>query len=74
MIQEKLSPLMTMVESKEIIKEDLSEYVKLKYSAYLSYLLNISFYLALRANKTMVENHPVIERLVQYRRVRKVKL
>lgn len=34
-----------------------------------SYLVNVSFYLLLRANQTPVKNHPVIERLVQYREV-----
>ena len=35
-----------------------------------SYCLNITFYLALKAKRVPIDGHPVIERIVQYRKVR----
>nr|XP_039250276.1 something about silencing protein 10-like [Styela clava] len=68
-LQNEVSPLMKLVKNGTIPKGLGSDYISLKYRVYSAYLLNISFYLALKTNKTQVQNHPIVSRLVQYRTV-----
>ncbi|XP_036620393.1 something about silencing protein 10 [Trichosurus vulpecula] len=44
-----------------------SRYLRTKYSLYLAYCANVSFYLVLKARRAPVHGHPVIPRLVAYR-------
>lgn len=46
-----------------------SDYVTYKTNVTSGYCMNISFYLALKARGIPVENHPVIERILGYRKV-----
>lgn len=68
-LESEVSPLMKLVKKGRIPQGTGSDYVNLKYRVYTAYLLNISFYLALKTSNTEVKNHPIISRLVQYRTV-----
>lgn len=41
----------------------------LNYEYHFSYLVNINMYLVLKASKANVQNHPIIKRLFQYRKI-----
>ncbi|XP_020623667.1 something about silencing protein 10-like [Orbicella faveolata] len=69
---EKLHPLVKMARAGQVPKEG-ADYLELKHQLYLNYCVNIGFYLLLKARQTSVRDHPVIERLVQYKKVRKTK-
>ncbi|XP_028392447.1 something about silencing protein 10-like [Dendronephthya gigantea] len=62
-----LFPLVQMARSGKITNPQGVEYLEMKHQLIMNYLVNVSFYLLLRAHQTPVKNHPVIERLVQYR-------
>lgn len=66
-LRDELEPLMQMVTDGIIPKGKGSQYLQTKYSLYLNYCCNISFYLVLKAKRIPVHGHPVIERLVMYR-------
>ncbi|XP_075394818.1 something about silencing protein 10-like [Tenrec ecaudatus] len=62
-----LEPLLQMVEQGLIPFRKGSQYLRTKYNLYLNYCSNISFYLILKARRTPVHEHPVLERLATYR-------
>ncbi|XP_075400353.1 something about silencing protein 10 [Tenrec ecaudatus] len=62
-----LEPLLQMVEQGLIPSRKGSQYLRTKYNLYLNYCSNISFYLILKARRTPVHEHPVLERLATYR-------
>ncbi|KAM8968261.1 something about silencing protein 10 [Sarcophilus harrisii] len=66
-VKDELEPLLHMVEKGLIPPGKGSRYLKTKYSLYLNYCSNISFYLVLKARRVPIHGHPVIERLVTYR-------
>ncbi|RMX51548.1 hypothetical protein pdam_00010312 [Pocillopora damicornis] len=65
---EKVYPLVKMARAGQVPKEG-ADYLELKHQLYLNYCVNIGFYLLLKARQTSVRDHPVIERLVQYRKL-----
>lgn len=66
-MKDELEPLLQLVEQGIIPSGKGSRYLRTKYKLYLNYCSNISFYLILKARRTPVHGHPVIERLVTYR-------
>ncbi|NXS97923.1 SAS10 protein, partial [Jacana jacana] len=68
-LKDELHPLLQMVRNGTIPRGKGSRYLQTKYHLYLNYCANISFYLVLKAKRMPVHSHPVIERLVAYRRV-----
>ncbi|XP_046843463.1 something about silencing protein 10-like isoform X2 [Xenia sp. Carnegie-2017] len=66
-VTEKLYPLVKMARTEKIANPKGVEYLEMKYQLMLNYLVNICFYLLLKAHQIPVLNHPVIKRLVEYR-------
>ncbi|XP_022805922.1 something about silencing protein 10-like [Stylophora pistillata] len=67
-VTEKLHPLVKMARAGQVPKEG-ADYLELKHQLYLNYCVNIGFYLLLKARQTSVRDHPVIERLLQYKKL-----
>nr|CAB3267579.1 something about silencing protein 10 [Phallusia mammillata] len=61
-----LQPLLDLVKQNQISGKG-ADYVKARYRLALMYLMNISFYMALKSKRLSVHNHPIIRRLVEYR-------
>merc|ERR1719473_445924 len=43
------------------------KYSNIKYQLVMNYLMNLSFYLAMKSKNETVTNHPVLERIMQIR-------
>ncbi|KAK6188087.1 hypothetical protein SNE40_004347 [Patella caerulea] len=67
-VKDTLQPLFKLVQEGKIV-DKAAEYIKVKFHLSLSYCVNISFYLMLKAKHIATINHPVIKRLVQYRKL-----
>lgn len=65
--QEVLHPVLLKIKSGEIPEGAAATYVDVKFRLILSYCVNVSFYLMLKAKHQPVHDHPVINRIVQYR-------
>ncbi|XP_032239242.2 something about silencing protein 10 [Nematostella vectensis] len=61
-----LNPLLDLVKQGHIPDEG-AKYIELKHKLYLTYCINIAFYLRLKAQQASVKDHPVIARIVQLR-------
>ncbi|CAH1772813.1 unnamed protein product [Owenia fusiformis] len=66
-----LQPLVTLIKNGNIPPGNGADFIMTKYTLYMNYCVNISFYMMLQAKKIPVHNHPVIKRLVQYRNLLK---
>ncbi|XP_064598759.1 something about silencing protein 10-like [Liolophura sinensis] len=66
-VKDVLQPLRRLIQSGQLPTGKAADYVDSKFSLYLNYCVNISFYMMLKAKCTPVENHPVVKRLLQYR-------
>ncbi|XP_013416384.1 something about silencing protein 10 [Lingula anatina] len=66
-VKERIEPMFKLVRDGSIPPGGAADYIETKMRLYLSYCLNVQFYLILKARRTPVQNHPVIGRLVQYR-------
>ncbi|XP_028663525.2 something about silencing protein 10 [Erpetoichthys calabaricus] len=66
-LKDELEPLLEMVNNGKIPPGEGASYLQMKHQLYLNYCTNISFYLVLKARRTPVHNHPVIERLLAFR-------
>ncbi|CAL8338885.1 unnamed protein product [Lota lota] len=66
-LKDELQPLIEMIKDGRIPPGKGAEYLKTKQQLYLNYCTNISFYLVLKAKRIPAHNHPVIERLLNYR-------
>ncbi|XP_038614707.1 something about silencing protein 10 [Tachyglossus aculeatus] len=66
-LKEEVEPLLSLAETGVIPRGRGTRYLRTKYSLYLNYCSNVSFYLVLRARRAPVHAHPVVERLVAYR-------
>ncbi|CAB3997537.1 Hypothetical predicted protein [Paramuricea clavata] len=66
-VTDRLYPLVQMARAGKITNSQGVEYLEMKHQLVMNYLVNVCFYLLLKAHQTPVKNHPVIERLVQYR-------
>ncbi|ESO88152.1 hypothetical protein LOTGIDRAFT_126686, partial [Lottia gigantea] len=67
-VKETIQPLFKLVQEGKIVNK-AADYIKVKFHLNLSYCVNISFYLMLKAKHIPTMNHPVIKRLVQYRKL-----
>ncbi|EDO42004.1 predicted protein, partial [Nematostella vectensis] len=65
-----LNPLLDLVKQGHIPDEG-AKYIELKHKLYLTYCINIAFYLRLKAQQASVKDHPVIARIVQLRTLMK---
>lgn len=67
--KEKLYPIMELVKAKELPDCTAAEFVSTKFSVTLNYCTNIAFYLLLKAKRINIQTHPIVKRLVQYRKL-----
>jgi len=69
-LRDRVNPLFQLVKEGKIPSGDGggAEYVRLKLKTLVGYCLNLNFYLMLKAKKTSVVDHPVIKRLLQYKK------
>eukprot|EP00057_Strongylocentrotus_purpuratus_P001168 XP_001195447.2 PREDICTED: something about silencing protein 10 isoform X1 [Strongylocentrotus purpuratus] len=65
---DRLQPLVTLIKRGGVIKEgsEGAQYIHTKYQLYLSYCMNISFYMILKAKHVPVAHHPVIGRILAF--------
>lgn len=68
-LQNKLQPAMGLVQKKQISSPQLAQYIRTKYHLVNNYVMNMGFYLLLRARRLPVAAHPVVKRLLQYRQL-----
>ncbi|PIK45124.1 putative something about silencing protein 10 isoform X2 [Apostichopus japonicus] len=69
-LKDELQPLMDQVKSGKIPPGTLGvTYLQTKYHLYLNYCLNINFYMVMKAKHISVKNHPVIGRILSYRKL-----
>ncbi|XP_046665044.1 something about silencing protein 10-like [Homalodisca vitripennis] len=64
-----LQPILDLVKAGEIPDCPAVKFVCTKFHLTLNYCTNISFYLLLKSKRVRVVNHPVIKRLVQFRKL-----
>lgn len=70
-IQQKIEPVLILIEKGKIPASSADIYVRTKYHLVLNYCVNIAFYLLLKAKRIGVQSHPVVHRLYQYRQLLK---
>ncbi|XP_064460635.1 something about silencing protein 10-like [Ornithodoros turicata] len=70
-LKDTILPLLELVKRGKITSEPAVQYLNLKRQLILQYCTNISFYLVLKAKRAPVANHPVIRRLVSFRKLLK---
>jgi len=68
-IKEVLDPILQKVKKNEISTSKGISFLEVKHQLLLSYCINISFYLMLKAEGKSVKNHPVIDQLVKSRTI-----
>ncbi|XP_071502831.1 something about silencing protein 10-like [Diadema antillarum] len=67
---DRLEPLLTLIKEGTIDKDsDVAHYIHTKYQLYLCYCMNISFYMVLKAKQAAVRSHPVIARILAFRKL-----
>lgn len=66
-LRDRVHPLFQLVKEGKIPSGG-AEYVRLKLKTLVGYCVNLNFYLMLKAKKTSVIDHPVIKRLLQYKK------
>merc|ERR1712226_85661 len=62
-------PLMILAGGGIIKNQNGKKYIELKHQLLLNYLVNISFYLALKSSKECTKGHPVVNVLVQHQQI-----
>ncbi|XP_054263223.1 something about silencing protein 10-like [Macrosteles quadrilineatus] len=67
--KDNLEPILNMVDSGEIPQCQAVKFISTKYHLILNYCTNIAFYLLLKSKRSRVKTHPVIKRLVQFRKL-----
>jgi len=69
-LQERYHPLLLLVRNGFITNEEGAKFIETKHQLLLNYLVNISFYLALKSTKgERTKGHPVINILVQHQQL-----
>ncbi|KAJ8022148.1 Something about silencing protein 10 [Holothuria leucospilota] len=69
-VLEQLQPLINKLKEGKIPRDTLgATYLQTKYHLYLNYCLNINFYMVMKAKHLSVKNHPVIGRILAYRKL-----
>ena len=66
-IKETLRPILLKVHSGELPTSKGTSFLELKYHLLLNYSIHLSFFLLLKAQGGRVEDHPVVEKLVELR-------
>ncbi|GLH06544.1 Something about silencing protein 10 [Gryllus bimaculatus] len=69
--EKKLQPIVELINNGKIPNSPICKFIKTKYHLILNYSTNILYYLLLKARHMPVQNHPVIQRLFQYRQLLK---
>jgi len=67
-VNNKLAPLIELAESLKL-DENFVYFIKLKYQIILHYMLNVSFYLYLKNAENVPKNHPIYERIDQFKQL-----
>jgi len=70
-LRDRVQPLFDLVREGKIpstTSGGAADFVRLKYKTLAGYCVNLSFYLMLKAKKASVVDHPVVKRLLQYKR------
>lgn len=67
--KDKLYPILQLVKSGELPDCTAAEFVSTKFHITLNYCTNVAFYLLLKAKRINIQTHPVVKRLVQYRKL-----
>uniref|UniRef100_F7A426 Something about silencing protein 10 n=1 Tax=Ciona intestinalis TaxID=7719 RepID=F7A426_CIOIN len=65
-LNDRINPLLDLVTAGKITGNG-AIYVNTRFKLYTAYLINVAFYLSLKAKLSPVGNHPVVKRLVEYR-------
>ncbi|XP_078483877.1 something about silencing protein 10 [Ciona intestinalis] len=65
-LNDRINPLLDLVTTGKITGNG-AIYVTTRFKLYTAYLINVAFYLSLKAKLSPVGNHPVVKRLVEYR-------
>ncbi|XP_076806637.1 something about silencing protein 10-like [Clavelina lepadiformis] len=65
-VKEQIHPLVKLVADGRIHGK-AAIFIETKFNLYSSYLINVSFYLAMKAKMQNMKRHPVIKRMLQYR-------
>lgn len=68
-LRDKYHPLMLIARKGLICNQQGVKFIELKHQMLLNYLVNISFYLALKASKETVIGHPVVDVLVRNQQI-----
>lgn len=69
-LQNTLLPILKLIRDNRLPSSSAgAKFVETQSALYLNYTVNLSFYLNLKAKQIPVENHPVIKRLLQYRKL-----
>lgn len=69
-LRERLAPLAALLDStaqRQIVSNELLEYLRVKQEAILCYCLNVAFYLHLKTLGESVRDHPVMKQLLKLR-------
>lgn len=67
---DRLQPLVALIKAGVIQQgSEGAQYIHTKYQLYLSYCMNISFYMILKSRHIPVTNHPVIGRILAFRKL-----
>jgi U3 small nucleolar RNA-associated protein 3 len=66
-VRERIAPLLAAARQKQLGQEGGVSFLELKLQLLLSYCVNISFYLLLKAQGRPVREHPVIDALLRHR-------
>lgn len=70
-IKDCLQPLFELVKSGEIPSGPQADYIHLKYQLLMNYCTNVCFYTMLKAKRVSLIDHPIVKRLVSYRKLMK---
>merc|ERR1712038_1922834 len=70
-LQERILPVYRLIKAGKLPQSKGTEYILTKLKLNMDYCINITFYLTLKAKQTPVHNHPVITRLLQFRKLYK---
>jgi len=78
-LRDRVQPLFDLVKEGKIpsisggknVEFSGADYIRLKYKTLTGYCFNLAFYVMLKAKKTSVADHPVVKRLLEYKRTMK---
>eukprot|EP01116_Phalansterium_solitarium_P021307 TRINITY_DN6573_c0_g1_i3.p1 TRINITY_DN6573_c0_g1~~TRINITY_DN6573_c0_g1_i3.p1 ORF type:complete len:424 (-),score=177.54 TRINITY_DN6573_c0_g1_i3:760-2031(-) len=68
-VRDRIQPILDKVRAGQLPTSNGMSYLEVKFHLLLSYCINISFYMMLKAEGKSVKDHPVIDQLVRYRTI-----